>query len=50
LIYYEHYRDIRDAMGRESQLKKGSRAKKIALISRMNPSWLDLGADVLQDR
>jgi len=26
-----------------------SRAKKIALINRMNPSWLDLGANVLQD-
>ena len=31
LIYYEHYRDIRDALARESQLKKWSRAKKIAL-------------------
>ena len=49
LIYYEHYRDIRDAIARESQLKKWSRAKKVALINRMNPSWLDLGANVLQD-
>jgi putative endonuclease len=48
LIYY--YRDIRDAIARESQLKKWSRAKKVELINRMNPSWLDLGADVLQDR
>jgi putative endonuclease len=50
LIYYEHYRDVRDAITRESQLKKWSRAKKVALINEMNPSWLDLGADVLQDR
>ena len=28
LIYYEHYRDIRGAIARESQLKKWSRAKK----------------------
>ncbi|HET6888897.1 MAG TPA: hypothetical protein VFH87_13360 [Candidatus Udaeobacter sp.] len=49
LIYYEHYRAIRDAIARESQLKKWSRAKKTALINRMNPTWLDLGADVLQD-
>jgi putative endonuclease len=49
LIYYGHYRDIRDAIARESQLKKWSRAKKVALINRMNPSWLDLGANVLQD-
>ena len=44
LIYYEWYRDIRDAIARESQLKKWSRAKKIALIDRLNPSWRDLGA------
>ena len=50
LIYYERYRDIRDALARESQLKKWSRAKKITLINRFNPSWLDLGMDVLQDR
>jgi predicted GIY-YIG superfamily endonuclease len=49
LIYYEHYRDIRDAIARESQLKKWSRAKKVALVNRLNPGWLDLGADVLQD-
>jgi putative endonuclease len=50
LIYYKYYRDIRDAIARETQLKKWSRAKKIALINRFNPSWLDLSADVLQDR
>jgi putative endonuclease len=49
LIYFEHYRDIRDAIGREKQLKKWSRSKKIALINRLNPSWLDLGSDVLRD-
>ena len=49
LIYYEQYRDIRDAIARESQLKKWSRAKKIALVNRLNPNWIDLGADVLQD-
>jgi putative endonuclease len=50
LIYYEWYRDVRDAIARESQLEKRSRAKKIRLIKRLNPSWRDLGADVLQDR
>jgi len=49
LIYYEHYRDVRDAIARESQLKKWSRAK-IGMIDRLNPTWNDLGADVLQDR
>jgi putative endonuclease len=50
LIYYEYYRDIRDAIVRETQLKKWPRAKKVALIGRVNPSWLDLGVEVLQDR
>jgi putative endonuclease len=50
LIYYEHYANVHEAIERESQLKKWSRAKKIGLINRLNPSWLDLGADVLQDR
>jgi len=50
LIYYEHYSEISDAIARETQLKKWSRAKKVELISRLNPSWLDLGADVLEDR
>lgn len=50
LIYYEHCSDVYGAIAREKQLKKWSRTKKIELISRLNPSWLDLGADVLQDR
>jgi len=38
LIYYEQYRDIHDAIARETQLKKWSRAKKVALIDRFNLS------------
>ena len=49
LIYYEYYRDVLAAIARESQLKKWSRAKKIDLINRLNPTWNDLGADVLRD-
>jgi putative endonuclease len=47
LIYWEHYRDVRDAIAREKQLKKWSRAKKIALINVMNPRWLDLSEEIL---
>jgi len=47
LIYYEHYTDADEAFAREAQLKKWSRAKKIALIERLNPSWLDLRDHVL---
>ena len=42
LVYYEIYRDIRDALQREKQLKGGSRKKKILLIEGMNPEWKDL--------
>jgi putative endonuclease len=47
LIYYEHYFDVRDAIERETQLKKWSRGKKVALINRMNPRWFDLSEEVL---
>jgi putative endonuclease len=50
LIYYEHYRDVRDAIARESQLKKWSRAKKLALIRRMNPRWDDLAPPILDEQ
>jgi putative endonuclease len=46
LIYYEHYRDIDDAIARETQLEKRSRAKKIELINRLNPRWIDMGDQV----
>jgi putative endonuclease len=49
LIYYEHYTHIDDAIARETQLKKWSRAKKVTLINRFNPSWLDLSSDILED-
>ena len=47
LIYHEHYHDVHDAIARETQLKKWSRAKKIALIERMNPRWDDLALSIL---
>ena len=42
LIYYENCTDVQDAITREKQLKKWSRAKKVALIATMNPRWNDL--------
>jgi putative endonuclease len=47
LIYCEHFRDIRDAIAREKQLKGWRRSKKIALIEKENPRWQDLSADWL---
>jgi putative endonuclease len=42
LIYFKAYPDPRDAIAREKQLKRWSRAKKEALIARRNPEWCDL--------
>ena len=42
LVYYELYDKIYEAITREKQLKGGSRKKKISLIEKLNPSWLDL--------
>ncbi|WP_340201932.1 GIY-YIG nuclease family protein [Ascidiimonas sp. W6] len=42
LVYYEAFQMIGNAIGREKQLKAGSRAKKTALIESINPKWEDL--------
>jgi putative endonuclease len=42
LVYHELFDDIEEAIAREKQLKGWSRAKKIALIEKMNPGWNDL--------
>uniref|UniRef100_UPI00404AE791 GIY-YIG nuclease family protein n=1 Tax=Gelidibacter sp. TaxID=2018083 RepID=UPI00404AE791 len=49
LVYYEVFQMIGDAIGREKQLKAGSRAKKIALIQGMNPEWKDLYEDIVRE-
>ncbi len=42
LVWFEHYRYINNALTREKQLKRWTRAKKIALIEAKNPFWEDL--------
>ncbi|MBT8115311.1 MAG: GIY-YIG nuclease family protein [Arenicella sp.] len=42
LVWWEHSDSIYSAIGREKQLKGGSRAKKEALIQQMNPEWRDM--------
>ena len=49
LVYYEVFQMIGDAIGREKQLKAGSRAKKVALIEGINPEWQDLFEQVKQE-
>jgi putative endonuclease len=47
LVYYEHCTNVLDAIAREKQLTKWSRAKKVALIATINPRWNDLAHEVL---
>lgn len=42
LVYYEIFPDIAQAIIREKKLKGGSRQKKIDLIDKFNPEWIDL--------
>ena len=42
LVYFEEYQWVNDAIAREKQLKAGSRQRKIDLIVKDNPGWLDL--------
>lgn len=42
LIYYEQTDNAYSAIAREKQLKKWRREKKINLIERTNPLWIDL--------
>jgi len=43
LVYAEHHDDIRNAIQRETSLKRWPRAWKIDLIVNLNPEWKDLG-------
>jgi putative endonuclease len=45
LVSYERYASPGRAIAREKQIKGWTRAKKIALIERMNPTWIDLSED-----
>ena len=42
LVYFESYDDVRRAIGREKQIKRWRREKKIKLIEMANPNWHDL--------
>ena len=47
LVYIEEYGEIRDAILREKQLKKWTRAKKNALVESKNPEWKDWSEGLL---
>src|SRR5580704_12574118 len=45
LVDYEQFQWVQAAIGREKQLKRWRREKKIALIELSNPTWEDLSAE-----
>ncbi|MGA3100267.1 MAG: GIY-YIG nuclease family protein [Terracidiphilus sp.] len=45
LVWFESYQVVAAAIAREKQLKGWRREKKIALIEKMNPAWVDLSKD-----
>jgi len=42
VVYVEYYDLVLDAIAREKSIKAMSRAKKIAMVKRVNPTWTDL--------
>jgi putative endonuclease len=42
LVYYEVFEHVGNAIAREKQIKSWTRAKRLALIKTMNPTWQDL--------
>jgi putative endonuclease len=45
LVYFERYQYVNRAIARESEIKSWTRAKKVALIEKVNPTWEDLAAN-----
>ena len=44
LLLHERYTDIRSAIAREKEIKGWTRSKKLTLISKTNPEFIDLAA------
>jgi len=45
LVHAEAFREVRDAIAREKQIKGWVRSRKLALINEANPDWHDLGEE-----
>ena len=45
LVWFENFSEPGDAIAREKELKGWSRARKVALIKKVNPEWEDLSRD-----
>lgn len=49
LIYWERFPKAKYAIARETQLKNWSRKKKENLIATMNPNWIFMNYDVIDE-
>lgn len=45
LVWFEARQDVHRAIEREKQIKRWGRAKKVCLIEKTNPAWVDLARD-----
>jgi putative endonuclease len=45
LVWFEIYQEVGNAIAREKQVKRWRREKKIGLIEKMIPVWVDLSKD-----
>jgi putative endonuclease len=48
LVWFEEWSDIREAILRETRIKKWRRAWKLKLIEDFNPNWKDLFHKIVQ--
>ena len=46
LVYYESYKEVKDAILREKRLKGLVRIRKNELVETMNPEWIDLSENL----
>ncbi|MCK4663129.1 MAG: GIY-YIG nuclease family protein [Bacteroidales bacterium] len=49
LLYYEHFKQIKQAIDREKEIKKWRREKKNILISEFNKDWIFLNDRIKND-
>ena len=49
LVYYEAYKNVKDAILREKRIKGLLRIRKNELVESLNPSWNDLANELFPD-
>jgi len=49
LVYFESFKYVKNCIDREKQVKDWTRAKRVALIQSLNPTWEDLAEDWYKD-